>query len=182
MTQNFHTFMQSLLCSEHWTSMHWEEQSMESSGRISDSLLSIVHLLPYTVWHFEGGCQCTLVDLAPCGPRVEAITRKDLSWHHVIRTRFWTNSIKWFVHTNKLINSRTSILTKSPSITRPVQLVRQLSLSIDEWKLSKFPAKGRHKKNCFFPEKLWKGGRGVSPNPKFPYQKKMRFFHCVSSW
>ena len=37
--------------------------------------------------------------------------------------------------------------------------------------------KGRHqKKNCFFSEKLRKGGRGVSPNPKFPYQKKMRFF------
>ena len=37
--------------------------------------------------------------------------------------------------------------------------------------------KGRHKKKLFFfSEKLRKGGRGVSPNPKFPYQKKMRFF------
>ena len=37
--------------------------------------------------------------------------------------------------------------------------------------------KGRHqKKNCFFSEKLRKGGRGVSPNPKFPSQKKLRFF------
>ena len=35
---------------------------------------------------------------------------------------------------------------------------------------------GIKKKNCFFSEKLRKGGRGVSPNPKFPYQKKLRFF------
>ena len=37
--------------------------------------------------------------------------------------------------------------------------------------------KGRHKKKTvFFSEKLRKGGRGVSPNPKFPYQKILRFF------
>ena len=36
--------------------------------------------------------------------------------------------------------------------------------------------RGGIKKNCFFSEKLRKGGRGVSPNPKFPYQKKLRFF------
>ena len=30
--------------------------------------------------------------------------------------------------------------------------------------------------NCFFSEKLRKGGGGVSPNPKFPYQKKLRYF------
>ena len=35
---------------------------------------------------------------------------------------------------------------------------------------------GIKKKNWFFSEKLRKGGRGVSPNPKFPYQKKLRFF------
>ena len=32
------------------------------------------------------------------------------------------------------------------------------------------------KKTVFFSEKLRKGGRGVSPNPKFSYQKKLRFF------
>ena len=31
---------------------------------------------------------------------------------------------------------------------------------------------GIKKKTVFFSEKLRKGGRGVSPNPKFPYQKK----------
>ena len=36
--------------------------------------------------------------------------------------------------------------------------------------------RGGIKKNCFFSEKLRKGGGGVSPNPKFPYQKKLRFF------
>ena len=35
---------------------------------------------------------------------------------------------------------------------------------------------GIKKKTGFFSEKLRKGGRGVSPNPKFPYQKKLRFF------
>ena len=36
---------------------------------------------------------------------------------------------------------------------------------------------GRHKKKtCFFFRKTPKGGGGVSPNPKFPYQKKNRFF------
>ena len=35
---------------------------------------------------------------------------------------------------------------------------------------------GIKKKNWFFSENLRKGGRGVSPNPKFPYQKKLRFF------
>ena len=35
---------------------------------------------------------------------------------------------------------------------------------------------GIKKKNWFFSEKLRKGGGGVSPNPKFPYQKKLRFF------
>ena len=34
---------------------------------------------------------------------------------------------------------------------------------------------GVKKKNCFFSEKLRKGGGGVSPNPKFPYQKILRF-------
>ena len=34
----------------------------------------------------------------------------------------------------------------------------------------------KKKKTVFFSEKLRKGGRGVSPNPKFPYQKKLRFF------
>ena len=34
-----------------------------------------------------------------------------------------------------------------------------------------FVRKGGHKKNCFFFRKTLKGG-GVSPNPKFPYQKK----------
>ena len=33
----------------------------------------------------------------------------------------------------------------------------------------------------FFSEKLRKGGGGISPNPKFPYQKKMRFFWIFSS-
>ena len=32
---------------------------------------------------------------------------------------------------------------------------------------------GIKKKTVFFSEKLRKGGRGVSPNPKFPYQKKL---------
>ena len=36
--------------------------------------------------------------------------------------------------------------------------------------------RGGIKKDCFFSEKLRKGGGGVSPNPKFPYQKKLRFF------
>ena len=35
---------------------------------------------------------------------------------------------------------------------------------------------GIKKINWFFSEKLQKGGGGVSPNPKFPYQKKLRFF------
>ena len=30
--------------------------------------------------------------------------------------------------------------------------------------------------NCFFSEKLRKGGGGVLPNPKFPYQKKTEIF------
>ena len=34
-------------------------------------------------------------------------------------------------------------------------------------------------KNFFF-GKTPKGGRGVSPNPKFPYQKKMRFVWIFS--
>ena len=34
--------------------------------------------------------------------------------------------------------------------------------------------RGGIKKNCFFSsEKLRKGGGGTSPNPKFPYQKKL---------
>ena len=32
------------------------------------------------------------------------------------------------------------------------------------------------KKKCFFFRKTSKGGGGVSPNPKFSYQKKLRFF------
>ena len=39
--------------------------------------------------------------------------------------------------------------------------------------------RGGIKKNCFFSEKLRKGGGGVSPNPKLPYQKKLRFFWIV---
>ena len=35
---------------------------------------------------------------------------------------------------------------------------------------------GIKKKYWFFSEKLRKGGGGVSPNPKFSYQKKLRFF------
>ena len=39
--------------------------------------------------------------------------------------------------------------------------------------------KGRHKKKLFFfSEKLRKGGGGVSPNPKFPYQKKLGLPNC----
>ena len=43
---------------------------------------------------------------------------------------------------------------------------------------SPFGTKGKHQKNklFFFSEKLRKGGGGVWPNPKFPYQKKLRFF------
>ena len=39
-------------------------------------------------------------------------------------------------------------------------------------------SKGRHqkKKLFFFFRKTLKGVGGVSPNPKFPYQKKLRFF------
>ena len=36
--------------------------------------------------------------------------------------------------------------------------------------------KASKKETVFFSEKLRKGGGGVSPNPKFPYQKKLRFF------
>ena len=41
--------------------------------------------------------------------------------------------------------------------------------------------KGRHKKNCFFSsENFERGEGGVSPNPKFPYQKKLKFVWIFS--
>ena len=46
-----------------------------------------------------------------------------------------------------------------------------------EEKWSSYLGEASKKKNVFFSsEKLRKGGGGVSPNPKFSYQKKLRFF------